>query len=451
MNQFFLRLLLVTFTSAIAAVSAAAGERAMFHGDPAHTGVYDSIAPENLAIKWTFQTGEAIMSSPTVAAGTVYVGSSDNFLYAVDAITGKQKWKFDAHGNVSSSPAVNGKIVFVVSLDGNLYAVDADTGAQKWAFATKGEHRHTAAGMEYAAPATEVMPDQWDFFLSSPTVVNGVVYFGSGDNFVYAIDATTGTLRWKFQTGNVVHASPAVIDGRVYIGSFDAYFYALDAATGTLVWKFKTGDDNQAHLMTGIPGSATVANGLVYFGCRDANLYALDAKTGGLRWKYSAGGSWIIATPAIFDGRIYVTTSDSLKFLAFDALTGAEIYSLPTNIYGFSSPALAGGHAYFGTFDGKLHEVDLTRQSYAHEFVTAGFRLNAPRYLDAEGKLKSSEVWIGDTLDDAIAALRGKVFSMGSILSSPAIHDGVLYFGSVDGTLYALGNHGNSTKQAPAK
>ena len=424
---------------------ASASTQTMFRGNPSHLGVYDSPAPKNLTIKWTFPTGEAIVSSPTFADDTVYVGSSDNFLYAVDAATGKQKWKFDAHGNVSSSPAISEKTAFIVSLDGNLYAIDTDTGLQKWAFATKGERRHTAAGMNYAAPSTELMPDPWDLFLSSPTVVNGAVYFGSGDNNIYAIDAASGALCWKFQTGNVVHSSPAVVDGRIYIGSFDSYFYALDAATGSLIWKFKTGDDNQAHLMTGIPGSAAVAHGLVYFGCRDANLYALDAKTGDLRWKYSASGSWIISSPAVLNGRIFVTTSDSLKFLALDALTGAEIYSLPTNIYGFSSPALAGGHAYFGTFDGKLHEVDLARQKYTGEFATDGFRLNGPRYLDGEGKLKSSEVWIGDTLDDAIAALRGKVFSMGSILSSPAIHNGVLYFGSFDGTLYALGNHDKLT------
>ena len=418
---------------------ARAGDEAMFRGDPAHTGAYQSSAPANLSVMWTFQTGEAIVSSPTVANGTVYVGSSDNFLYAIKAGTGKQKWKFDAHGNVGSSPAVSGGLVFVVSLDGKLYAVDAVSGARKWAFATKGEHRHTAAGMEYAAPATEMMPDPWDFFLSSPTVTGGVVYFGSGDNCVYAVDAATGALRWKFQTGNVVHASPAVADGLVYVGSFDAYFYALDAATGKLVWKFKTGDDDKAHLMTGIPGSATVANGAVYFGCRDANLYALEAKTGKLHWKYPAGGSWIISTPAVLDHRVYFTTSDSLKFVVLDDRTGAEVYALPYNVYGFSSPALAGGHAFFGTFDGKLHDVDLAKQGYAAEFSTPGFSLNSPRYLDAQGKLNASAVWVGDTLDDAIVGIRAKLFSLGSILSSPAIQDGVVYVGSVDGTLYALG------------
>ena len=69
-----------------------------------------------------------------------------------------------------------------------------------------------------------MMPDPYDVFLSSPAVWNGTVYVGSGDHNVYAIDAQSGALRWKFVTGNIVHASPAVADGIVYIGSWDRYF-----------------------------------------------------------------------------------------------------------------------------------------------------------------------------------------------------------------------------------
>ncbi len=415
-------------------------EDSMFRGDPTHAGLYHGPVPQRLSVKWVFHTPEAIVSSPTVSNGVVYFGSSDNFLYAVDEGTGKLKWKFDAHGNVGSSPAASGGAVFVVSLDGHLYAVDAESGAQKWAFATLGERRHSAPGIDYAAPSTEMMPEPWDLFLSSPTVRDGAVYFGSGDGHVYAVDAATGKMRWTFETGNVVHASPAVDGGLVYVGSYDAYFYALDAATGNLAWKFKTGEDAQGHLMTGIPGSAAVADGLVVFGCRDGNVYALDAKTGSRRWQFSANGSWVIATPTLFEGNVYVTTSDSLKFEALDEKTGAEVYSLPYGTYSFSSPSIAGNCAFFGTFDGKLHVVDLGTRKYVGEFAVPGSSLNGPRFLDANGKLKSDVVWTGDTLDDVIVDLRSKIFSLGSILSSPAIDAGVVFFGSVDGTLYALGD-----------
>lgn len=411
----------------------------MFGGNPAHTGVRSTAPPANLSLKWTFHSGGSIVSSPAAADGVVYFGSSDNYLYAVDAKTGVLKWKFNAHGDVGSSPAVCGGVVYSVSLDGNLYAVDAASGLEKWRFATQGERRHTAPGMDYAAPATEVMPDPWDLFLSSPAVTEDTVYFGSGDNCVYAVNAANGALRWKYKTGDVVHGSPAIAGGMVYIGSFDTFLYALNAVDGTLVWKFKTGDDAQAHLMTGIAGSACVADGAVYFGCRDAKVYALDARSGSLRWQYSTGGSWVIATPSVLGGILYFTTSDSLRFQALDARTGTEAYSLPFGVYSFSSPSIAGGHAFFGTFDGKLHVVDLSTRSYCCEFAVPGFALNGPRYLNSDGKLKADVVWTGDTLDDIIVNLRSKIFSMGSILSSPEVQAGMVYFGSTDGTLYALG------------
>ena len=336
----------------------------MFGGDSAHTGVRHTAAPTRLSLKCAFHTGGSIVSSPVTANGVVYIGSSDNFVYALDAKTGVLRWKFNAHGDVSSSTAVSGGVVFVMSLDGSLYALDAATGIQKWFFATQGERRHTGPGMDYAIPTTEVMPDPWDLFLSSPTVVEGTVFFGSGDTNLYAVNVANGLMRWKFRTDGVVHGSPAVEGGMVYVGSFDTFLYALEAASGTLVWKFKTGDDAQAHLMTGIPGSAAVVNGTVYFGCRDANVYALDSKTGSLRWKYPTGGSWVISTPSVLGNKVIFTTSDSLKFQVLDARNGSEDYSLSYGTYAFSSPTIANGYAFFGTFDGKLHAVNLGTRSY---------------------------------------------------------------------------------------
>ena len=62
---------------------------------------------------------------------------------------------------------------------------------------------------------------------SSPAVVDGVVYVGSDDDHVYALDAASGQLRWRYQTGNDMDSSPAVVDGVVYVGSEDGYVYAV--------------------------------------------------------------------------------------------------------------------------------------------------------------------------------------------------------------------------------
>src|SRR4029079_6597885 len=111
-----------------------------------------------------------------------------------------------------------------------------------------------------------------DIVAPSPAVVNGMVYVGSDDNNVYALDASTGALVWTYSTGGDVESSPAVANGVVYVGSFDHKIYALDAATGALIWSFTTG-----HIVFSPPA---VANGVVYVGSFDDSVYALDAATG---------------------------------------------------------------------------------------------------------------------------------------------------------------------------
>src|SRR5438445_516898 len=92
-------------------------------------------------------------------------------------------------------------------------------------------------------------------------VVNGKVYFGSGDGNVYALDAQTGVLLWKFATKDVVHSSPAVVDRTVYIGSWDSHLYAIDTETGQQRWTFKSGDDDVIHNQVGFQSSPAVVDG----------------------------------------------------------------------------------------------------------------------------------------------------------------------------------------------
>jgi outer membrane protein assembly factor BamB len=81
----------------------------------------------------------------------------------------------------------------------------------------------------------------------------------------------------------------------------------------------------------------------------------------------------------------------------------------------------------------------LKKRAYASSFATPGFKANGPRFIGADGKLKD-DIWSGSTVDDAIVAIHARLFSMGSVLSSPAVKDGIVYFGSVDGNLYAVGD-----------
>jgi outer membrane protein assembly factor BamB len=97
-----------------------------------------------------------------------------------------------------------------------------------------------------------------------------MVYLGSFDHYVYALDAKAGAQRWRFQTGDRIVSTPSVANGMVYVSSTegDHHIYALDAKTGVLRWRYQTGGTYLAPV---------VANGLAYVASYDRFLYALNA------------------------------------------------------------------------------------------------------------------------------------------------------------------------------
>lgn len=171
---------------------------------PENTGPVTDISPQ-----WAVETGEGVSSSPAVADGTVYVGSYDDNVYALDAADGTKQWTFQMSNDVGSAPAVADGIVYVGKGDDSVYALDAADGTEQWAFDTG-----------------------FDVY-SAPAVADGVVYVGSYDNNVYALNAADGTEQWAFETGERVYSSPAVVDSTVYVGSHDNNVYAIEGSPGT--------------------------------------------------------------------------------------------------------------------------------------------------------------------------------------------------------------------------
>jgi outer membrane protein assembly factor BamB len=430
----------ILFTAVVAvSLMGAAGsapDSIMFRGGPDHLGVYSSASSPDLStVTWKFRAAGKFFSSPAVTANTVYIGNTDHNLYAVNRNDGTLKWKFETRGAVNSSPAVDHGLVMFGSVDGKFYAVDAETGTQKWSFTTGGERRFTAPGIHGAMPRTQLMADPFDVFLSSPAISGNTVYFGSGDTHIYALDVQSGALKWKFKTGDVVHASPAVANGTVFIGSWDRYMYALNASSGALVWKFQTGQDTVIYNQIGIASSAAVSNGTVFFGCRDGHFYAVDEKTGTQRWSHDNKMGWVIASPAVLNNVVYFPTSDGTRFKALDAATGTLKFNIANKNVSFSSPAIVNDIAYFGSSDGWLHAVDTKSGTIKAEFQSDGSKANAAKYTDENGKMRG--LYPDFTLEGMFVGL-DRMFSLGSILSSPVVADGVLYVGSTDGNLYAI-------------
>jgi len=262
---------------------------------------------------------------------------------------------------------------------------------------------------------------------SSPAVVEGVVYQGSG-NTVYALNAMTGTVIWSYTTGAWIDSSPAVADGRVYIGSQDCRVYALNAATGNLVWSYTTDFY--------VVSSPTVADGVVYIGSMDGKVYALNAATGAVIWIYTTGGLWIESSPAVVDGVVYVGSRDA-KIFALNAATGALEWSSRFGVGFYSSPAVANGMLFVGSYDGKIYALNALTGASIWNYTTGG-------WIESSPAVAYGRVYIGSD-DDIIYALDAMTgafiwsYATGSdVQSSPAVADNTVFIGSVDGKMYAL-------------
>jgi outer membrane protein assembly factor BamB len=364
-----------------------------FHYSQLHKGKnpYENVLSTtnvgSIDVDWSYATLGAITSSPAVSGGTLFVGSADDDLYAINATTGATVWKFHTTNSiVDSSPAVVNGIVYIGSTDGNLYAVSATTGLQEsWS------PMKTGAAIN-----------------SSPAVVNGVVYIGSTDKSLYAFNATTGVKLWStVATGNTILSSPAVYNGVVYVGSYDNSLYAYNAATGAKLWSYATGGK--------IFSSPAVSDNVVIVGSEDGSVYGLAAgstttTTATLIWKYTPTGtvSAFDSSPAVSNGVVCIASNAGVIY-GLSAKSGGYIWELTATAGGpVGSPTWANGVAYVG----------VGNQAWAvASIVTAGL------------------YWQGITNSLVTAA--------------PTVVNGVVYVASQDKSVYAFDLNGSTQVKIP--
>ncbi|MFN8256572.1 MAG: PQQ-binding-like beta-propeller repeat protein [Bacteroidales bacterium] len=411
---------------------------AFFHADAQHTGVYKTDGMKKYhGIKWMFKTSGKVISSPVIFNKTVYIGSDDSCFYAINSQNGKKQWKFRAGGRISSTAAVYRDMVYFMCFDGNFYCLDRKSGKEKWRFKTAGERVFAAPGIHGMPEKDRALDDPWDMFLSSPVVANNKVYFGCGTGIFYALNNENGKLEWQFNTGGVIHSSPAYADSSVYFGSWDSYLYALDSENGKLKWKFKTGIDTVNYNQTGFQSSPVIYKGTVYSGCRDAHVWAINASDGKLKWKFYNNGSWVINTPAIQNDTLYFATSDTHKIIALNASDGKELFNGDCKAFGFSSIAINENKIYLGNFAGSVLCCDAHTAKEIWQFRTEQAIENKDSILTSTGDFNFAKIFKSNTYQDNLLAME-KLYSIGSVLSSPALDNGMVYFGSTNGYIYAL-------------
>ena len=346
---------------------------------------------------WTFKTDGRIWGGASTDHENVYIGSTDGNLYSLSQHDGSLIWKFGADGAIFSRPLLHQGSVYTLSDGGKLYKLDSKTGRPIWTFDTGGH-----VWMR-KLPIDE--NPGWDTAVSGVTISENVVYAGSGDGHLFAIDANSGTEKWRFKTEGPVHSIPVVADGMAIFGSYDHHVYALNAATGELNWKFDTGQM--------IVSSPAYVDGKVIIGSRSADLYAINASTGVEEWRYFHWGSWVESSGTTFDGQLYIGSSDDQLLKSFDPENGNLLWSASLGGSPWSTPAVTQNTVFTGAFGNANYGIDHRGGFFGVDRLT--------------GEVQWSYLW-EKTPDTNIYG----------VVSSPAAANGMVFFGGLDGVIYGF-------------
>jgi outer membrane protein assembly factor BamB len=222
-------------------VSVRPGTWPIFRGDRALTGVAAGELPDAYEMRWSFEVGESIASSPVVADGKVFFGADDGKVYAVALATGEKVWEYETEDIVEAPPLFHDGRIFIGSSDFYFYALDASTGTLAWR--TETDDRVLGGANWVNAPDGKGV---W-------------IVVGCYDNRLYCFDAASGKLEWTYETGNYVNGTPAVLDDTIIFGGCDAAVHVVSAkgepvATVPLC--------EECH----IPGSVAIADRRIFFG-----------------------------------------------------------------------------------------------------------------------------------------------------------------------------------------
>ena len=319
-------------------------------------------------LKWEYTDRDCDFSRCTVVDGVVYLVRMNrmnykkseglpggNYLSAIDSAHGEPIWHFKLDGHrwgTHSKPTIVDGIVYLASLDNYVYAYVLDSRELLWRFLMQDDVRT----------------------LSSISVADGRVSFYTPGYFC-AVDAATGELelQWGYNASFCEILSAAEADGVAYIFTYDhtnynhanrncpSCLYAIDVETGELKWKYEKCS------MGRVSFPPAIVDGVIYFGCDKSYVYALDTDTGELIWRHRIRirNEWrprTTTTPTVVNDILYAGCNNK-NLYAFDAKKGKVLWRLRTEGPIFSSIIVEDDVIYFGSSDGYLYAIETNGRS----------------------------------------------------------------------------------------
>lgn len=217
----------------------------------------------------------------------VFVGSSDRFVYAIDAATGGLVWRYETGDSVQAGPTYEDGVIHIGSRDNTLYSLVADTGQLRWNYTATDDPDITPVSISIKQTAA---------------VTENRVFFGSTNTYFYALNRFDGTHQWSRETEQSINSAPALWNDTVYFASMLGTLYAMETKTGEIRW---TSD----RLHSPVHAHPSVNDGTLYIGDRLGTLRAFDARTGDHLWKFKTDNT-IQTKPLVTEDTIYFGSND---------------------------------------------------------------------------------------------------------------------------------------------
>ncbi len=220
-----------------------------------------SLDPNNKgAENWIFENaGSRYVASPLAAGDMIFAASADGFLYALD-MDGKLQWSFETEQPIWANPVTDPacECIYVASMDHHVYAIKTSNGAQIWR-----------------------SEDLGGAIVGTPAYADGTLYVGTFGKEVIALDASSGSVLWRFTAKNWVWASPAISGDLLLAGDLDGYLYAINPESGLERWSI---------LQDGpIASTPLITADRIYFTTETETIYAADLQ-GNIVWKQTVDG-----------------------------------------------------------------------------------------------------------------------------------------------------------------
>jgi outer membrane protein assembly factor BamB len=308
------------------------------------SGMFYALRASTGAVRWRKRIG-AVASAPVPAGGLLYVGTADGALIVLDAQTGVERWRYQSRGPIQQAPVVTTELVLFANEADQIVALDGVTGKLKWQY--KGE-----------------TPEEYTLRGHAGVALDGdLVYTGFSNGTLVALRKDSGSVAWSASLRAEadrfmdVDATPLVIEGRVYASSSSGGVYALDKTTGLIRWRMPFWDAAQPGATGNVGGLASDGKAL-YVSVADLGTYALDLE-GNVLWRVGAKGGGEPAQPVIWNDLLLYSLANDGLFLA-NRRTGQTVeYFDPGDGVSARPTATGTGQLFVMSNRGVLYSFDL--------------------------------------------------------------------------------------------